>query len=101
MATTTIALGKLEIRQMKNSLAPIPPTWVADKDGLVSTNIDDVLKGEGRHHIMNENQFKILYNFMFLGALYPLGGPEELGGYKGYGLMFLGLFFSFCCRFMA
>lgn len=29
----------------------------------------------------------------FLGALYPLGGPEEFGGYKGYGLMFLGLFF--------
>ena len=49
MATTTIALGKLEIRQMKNSLAPIPPTWVADKDGLISTNTDDVLKGEGRH----------------------------------------------------
>lgn len=36
-----------------------------------------------------------------LGALFPLGGPEELGGYKGYGLTFLGniskeIYFSFC-----
>lgn len=32
-------------------------------------------------------------NFIFLtliGALFPLGGPEESGGYKGYGLTFLG-----------
>jgi len=48
MATTTIALGKLEIRQMKNSSAPVPPTWVADENGLASTNADDVLKGKGK-----------------------------------------------------
>lgn len=24
------------------------------------------------------------------GGLFPLGGPEESSGYKGYGLMFLG-----------
>lgn len=50
MATTTIALGKLEIRQMKNDSAPIPPTWVANEKGLVNTNADDVLKGLGREY---------------------------------------------------
>lgn len=46
MATTTVALGKLEIWQMKNENSlPIPSTWAANKDGLATTNADDVYKG--------------------------------------------------------
>lgn len=49
MATTTVALGKLEIRQLKNITTPAPPTWLADENGFASTNIDDVLKANGKY----------------------------------------------------
>lgn len=51
MATTTVALGKLEIRQLKNITTPAPPTWLADENGFTSTNIDDVLKANGKYFL--------------------------------------------------
>ncbi|UYV81014.1 hypothetical protein LAZ67_19002530 [Cordylochernes scorpioides] len=63
MACSTVALGKLEILERKK--LPMPGKWGIDKDGNPTTNPTDVLQG---------------------GALLPLGGFEETGGYKGYGL---------------
>ncbi|GAB1598052.1 uncharacterized protein LOC115229906 [Argonauta hians] len=66
MATTTVALGKVEINQRKD--LPIPEGWGLDSQGKVTHDPADVLGG---------------------GGLCPLGGIEESGGYKGYGLAFL------------
>jgi len=67
MATSAVAFGKVEINDRKS--LPIPNTWGADKDGHATTNPKDITTGGG--------------------GLFPLGGPEESSGYKGYGLMFL------------
>ncbi len=61
MATTTVAFGKVELSNRKNE--PIPNTWGANKDGLATFDSNEVLHG---------------------GALLPLGGMEEMGGYKGF-----------------
>lgn len=66
MATTTVAFGKVELNSRKG--INIPGTWGADKDGHATTNPKDVL-GDG--------------------GLLPLGGVEETGGYKGYGLQMM------------
>lgn len=66
MATTTVAFGKVEINSRKG--LKIPNSWGADKCGNATSNPEDVLKD---------------------GALLPLGGIEETGGYKGYGLQFM------------
>ncbi|CEF64785.1 Malate/L-lactate dehydrogenase family-containing protein [Strongyloides ratti] len=63
MATTTAAVGKIELSKRKN--IKVPNTWGADKTGNVSTDPSEILDG---------------------GGLLPLGGMEELGGYKGTGL---------------
>ncbi|XP_029656027.1 uncharacterized oxidoreductase YjmC [Octopus sinensis] len=63
MATTTVALGKVEINQRKD--LSIPEGWGVDSNGKVTKNPADVLNN---------------------GGLLPLGGVEETGGYKGYGL---------------
>ncbi|KAH9422782.1 hypothetical protein DERP_008045 [Dermatophagoides pteronyssinus] len=60
MATSVVALGKVEIANRKEE--KIPHGWVIDKNGKTS---DDPA------------------NFH---ALLPLGGPEHSSGYKGYGL---------------
>ena len=60
-ATTTAANGKLEILQRKNK--PTPPGWVQTKDGLPSTNANELKKG---------------------GALLPLGSDREHSSHKGY-----------------
>jgi LDH2 family malate/lactate/ureidoglycolate dehydrogenase len=39
----------------------VPPSWGADKNGVATTNPDDILT---------------------TGGLFPLGGPEESSGYK-------------------
>ncbi|XP_064617592.1 uncharacterized oxidoreductase YjmC-like isoform X2 [Liolophura sinensis] len=63
MATTTVALGKVEISGRKGQ--PIPPGWGVDSSGQETFNPEEVLHG---------------------GGLLPLGGLELTGGYKGYGL---------------
>ena len=63
MATTTVALGKVEIQARKDK--PIPHGWAVDSDGKET---------ESPHAMING------------GGLLYLGGAEESGGYKGYGL---------------
>jgi L-2-hydroxycarboxylate dehydrogenase (NAD+) len=60
-ATTTAANGKLEILQRKGENAP--EGWIQDKDGLSSTNPDELKQG---------------------GALLPLGGDRIHSSHKGY-----------------
>uniref|UniRef100_A0A0N4ZY44 Malate dehydrogenase n=1 Tax=Parastrongyloides trichosuri TaxID=131310 RepID=A0A0N4ZY44_PARTI len=63
MATTTAAVGKIELAKRKHMF--VPNTWGADKTGNVSVDPAEILNG---------------------GGLLPLGGSEEFGGYKGSGL---------------
>ncbi|XP_060585806.1 uncharacterized oxidoreductase YjmC-like [Ruditapes philippinarum] len=60
MATTAVALGKIELADRKDQ--PIPVGWAVDKDGKSTT---DPKQATG---------------------LSPLGGAENTSGYKGYGL---------------
>lgn len=63
MATTGVAIGKVEIEQRKGK--SIPRGWAVDKDGKETTDPAQVIG---------------------VGGLYPLGGGEVTSGYKGYGL---------------
>uniref|UniRef100_A0A915PDW4 Malate dehydrogenase n=1 Tax=Setaria digitata TaxID=48799 RepID=A0A915PDW4_9BILA len=63
MATTTAAIGKVELAARKEQV--IPDTWGVAADGHVSKDPKKILDG---------------------GGLLPLGGAEFSGGYKGYGL---------------
>ncbi|VDK77983.1 unnamed protein product [Litomosoides sigmodontis] len=63
MATTTAALGKIELAARKEQA--VPDTWGVKKNGEASNVPAEILNG---------------------GGLLPLGGAELTGGYKGYGL---------------
>jgi len=63
MATTTVALGKVEVAKRKGT--GIPTGWGVDKDGTSTNDPDKCFRD---------------------GGLLPLGGLEETGGYKGFGL---------------
>ena len=63
IATSVVAGGKLELARMKGQQIPIG--WIVDKQGQPTTNPLDYWDG---------------------GAILPLGGGPETGGYKGYGL---------------
>uniref|UniRef100_A0A0N5AEU5 Malate dehydrogenase n=1 Tax=Syphacia muris TaxID=451379 RepID=A0A0N5AEU5_9BILA len=63
MATTTVAIGKVEIANRKGD--SIPDTWGVSSDGNMTTDTSKIVHG---------------------GGLLPLGGDEKSGGYKGYGL---------------
>ena len=70
MATSTAAVGKLEIASRQGK--PIPPGWATGRDGQPSTDPDSIL-----HDVRAS----------LGGGLTPLGGAGELmGGHKGYGL---------------
>ncbi|CAM4746321.1 unnamed protein product [Rotaria magnacalcarata] len=60
MATSTVALGKVEISQRRGE--EIPNTWGVNAEGIPVTKPQDIQ------------------------GLLALGGPEESSGYKGYGL---------------
>lgn len=60
MATSTVALGKIEVARRLG--IPVPPGWSLDADG---------------HTIVDPNLH---------AGLTPLGASYELGGHKGYGL---------------
>jgi LDH2 family malate/lactate/ureidoglycolate dehydrogenase len=62
MATSVVALGKVEIR--KRAHAAIPAGWGLDVNGRPTTDADAILSG----------------------MMLPLGGLAETSGYKGYGL---------------
>lgn len=64
MAATTVAMGKVEVLNVKNE--PLPEGWALDPEGRPTTDAAVALKpGSG---------------------LTPLGGAEDTSGYKGYGL---------------
>jgi LDH2 family malate/lactate/ureidoglycolate dehydrogenase len=62
MATSTVALGRLEVHARKG--LPLQPGWAIDAAGHPTL---DAAAG-------------------LAGVLLPLGGTAETGGYKGYGL---------------
>ncbi|XP_076183040.1 putative oxidoreductase YjmC [Ptiloglossa arizonensis] len=63
MATSAVALGKIELAVTKKE--PIPEGWALGSDGKITTNPEDAYKAS---------------------LLMPLGGEERNSGYKGYGL---------------
>lgn len=63
MATTAVAVGKIEMQRRKNE--PIPLGWAQDPHGKPTTDAELAFK---------------------TGCLMPLGGAEITSGYKGYGL---------------
>lgn len=63
MATTSVAVGKIEMQMRKN--APIPGSWAQDTKGNITTDAN------------------VAFNS---AALMPLGGAEINSGYKGFGL---------------
>ncbi|XP_023163393.1 uncharacterized protein LOC111594362 isoform X2 [Drosophila hydei] len=63
MATTAVAVGKIEIQNRKG--ASLPDGWAQDPEGKVT------------------NDAKLAFE---TGCLCPLGGTELTSGYKGYGL---------------
>ncbi|XP_059059643.1 (2R)-3-sulfolactate dehydrogenase (NADP(+))-like [Achroia grisella] len=67
MASTTVAMGKIEVQIHKKE--PLPEGWAMGTDGKVTTDAQEAFKA---------------------GRLLPLGGLESTGGYKGYGLSAIG-----------
>ncbi|CAJ0963212.1 unnamed protein product, partial [Mesorhabditis belari] len=63
MATTTVAVGKIEIAARKEM--KVPESWGVSEGGATSTDPEKILRG---------------------GGLLPVGGAELSGGYKGYGM---------------
>lgn len=63
MATTAVAVGKIEIQRRKGE--PIPEGWAQDPSGHPTTDANVAFD---------------------TGCLMPLGGSELTSGYKGYGL---------------
>jgi len=63
MATTTVAAGR--VRNRANEGLAAPPGWLLTKDGMPSTDPNEVAQG---------------------GFLTSLGGSPEGSSYKGYGL---------------
>ena len=62
MATSTVPRGRIEVAARRGWSLPVG--WAIDVDGNPATTPEAALAG----------------------ALHPLGGAEETGGYKGYGL---------------
>jgi len=63
MATSIVPIGKVTVFDKAGE--PLPKGWALDSEGNPTPDPKSVLDG---------------------GALFPLGGPEILRGYKGYGL---------------
>lgn len=60
MASTTVAIGKIEVQRRKE--APIPLGWALDKNGNQTTDAAEAFDAS---------------------LLLPLGGVEVTSGYKG------------------
>lgn len=63
MATSTVAFGKIEMKQLLGE--PLPDQWAYDESGHQTADANIAMKSK---------------------CLSPLGGGEMTGGYKGYGL---------------
>lgn len=75
MATTAVALGKIELAIQQND--NIPEGWALGSDGKVTRNAEEAYKA---------------------ALLMPLGGKESNSGYKGYGL---GLMVEILCGILS
>jgi LDH2 family malate/lactate/ureidoglycolate dehydrogenase len=71
MATSIVPIGRINVYQKEGK--PIPSGWGVNGQGQVTDNPTEVREG---------------------GGLMPLGGPELLRGYKGYGLSLMVDIFS-------
>lgn len=69
MATTTVAGNKVKVYHLNDK--PLPEGWVQDGEGKPVTD----------SHVANDYVFTHKE-----GGITPVGGPESLGGHKGYGL---------------
>ncbi len=69
MATTTVAAGKVKVHHLND--APLPPGWVVDGEGKPVTD-----PHEGNAFVFQRPE----------GGITPVGGAEDTGGAKGYGL---------------
>ncbi|MBC7338954.1 MAG: Ldh family oxidoreductase [Firmicutes bacterium] len=63
MATSVVPIGRIEVFARRKE--KVPPHWGADETGKATDEPERILHG---------------------GGLFPLGGPAETSGYKGYGL---------------
>lgn len=72
MATTTVAAGKVKVHHLND--APLPPGWVVDGAGAAVSD-----PHEGNAFVFQRKE----------GGITPLGGVEEAGSAKGYGLAML------------
>jgi len=72
MATTTVAAGKVKVHHLND--APLPPGWVVDGTGQSITD-----PHEGNAYVFERKE----------GGITPLGGIENQGSAKGYGLAML------------
>lgn len=75
MATTVVPIGKIEVMDRINK--PVPAGWGVDRHGESCSDAKEICKH---------------------GGLFPLGGPEETAGYKGYGL---GMFVEIMCSVLS
>ena len=71
MATSIVPIGRVSVYQKEGKA--IPAGWGVDSNGLITEDPSQVVSG---------------------GALMPLGGPEIMRGYKGYGLALMVDIFS-------
>ncbi|MFS2221484.1 Ldh family oxidoreductase [Pantoea sp. B65] len=69
MATTTVAANKIKVYDYQDQ--ELPAGWVVNARGEAVTN-----SREGMSTVFEQAE----------GGLTPLGGPEQNGGHKGYGL---------------
>ncbi|GGC52442.1 malate dehydrogenase [Siccirubricoccus deserti] len=72
MATTTVAAGKVKVHHLND--APLPEGWVVDGKGAAVTD-----PHEGNAFVFQRPE----------GGITPLGGVEDRGSAKGYGLAML------------
>jgi LDH2 family malate/lactate/ureidoglycolate dehydrogenase len=72
MATTTAALGKIEVAARRSGVMPVG--WAVDEDGKDTTDPVKIVE-------LNRSQKNPYGGQLFLG-----GAAETLGGHKGYGL---------------
>jgi LDH2 family malate/lactate/ureidoglycolate dehydrogenase len=72
MATTTVAAGKVKVHHLND--APLPEGWVVDGEGHAVTD-----PHEANAFVFQRKE----------GGITPVGGAEDTGGAKGYGLAML------------
>lgn len=72
MATTTVAAGKVKVHHLND--APLPAGWVVDERGTPITD-----PHEANAFVFQKKE----------GGITPVGGAEDTGGAKGYGLAML------------